>query len=343
MDLFLELTKTDTMFCFFLQVPETQSPIKSLEDVKLMFQQRFSPLSALSTLAPAQIRGSPYNLTRRLFTRGKAGSLTFSSPPNNITDRSDLSKDGNLAPSNIKGKLKSSAKHAEQMENDDTGNDFMGTETNPEEVKQGEENLASQVGPEGDDELLYEAESPDEAALVHAARAYRCTLKARSAKSLLVDLPGIGTLAVQLLHILPFDTNRKRMSVVVRHPLTGHLVVYTKGADSVIMDLSETPRGKIWTMKYDWLHGFMNSNIFYTTVLLYVPVFLGAEQTLEIYSQIREQTQKHLDAYAREGLRTLCFAKKVKHHNNKTAMYKAIMVSLFLSCTFSSHPDYLLF
>uniref|UniRef100_A0A8D3D1U9 Phospholipid-transporting ATPase n=1 Tax=Scophthalmus maximus TaxID=52904 RepID=A0A8D3D1U9_SCOMX len=127
-----------------------------------------------------------------------------------------------------------------------------------------------------DDELLYEAESPDEAALVHAARAYRCTLRGRSAESLLVDLPGIGSLAVQLLHILPFDSNRKRMSVVVRHPLTGHVVVYTKGADSVIMDLAETPKG-------------------------------NSQNKIEMY----KQTQKHLDSYAREGLRTLCIAKKV--------------------------------
>ncbi|KAM8917516.1 phospholipid-transporting ATPase VD [Spinachia spinachia] len=128
-----------------------------------------------------------------------------------------------------------------------------------------------------DDELLYEAESPDEAALVHAAHAYRCTLRGRSAEGLLVDLPGMGPLAVQLLHILPFDSNRKKMSVVVRHPLTGQVVVYTKGADSVIMD--QTPK--------------------------------GSEQTQDIYNHIREQTQNHLDSYARQGLRTLCIARKV--------------------------------
>uniref|UniRef100_A0A8C8DLZ2 Phospholipid-transporting ATPase n=1 Tax=Oryzias sinensis TaxID=183150 RepID=A0A8C8DLZ2_9TELE len=130
-------------------------------------------------------------------------------------------------------------------------------------------------GEDSEDELLYEAESPDEAALVHAARAYHCTLRARSPENLLVELPGIGSLPVRLLHVLPFDSNRKRMSVVVRHPLTGELVVYTKGADSVIMDLAERPKGR------------------------------------KLYSHIREQTQKHLDAYAREGLRTLCIAKKV--------------------------------
>uniref|UniRef100_A0AAQ6A609 Phospholipid-transporting ATPase n=1 Tax=Amphiprion ocellaris TaxID=80972 RepID=A0AAQ6A609_AMPOC len=154
----------------------------------------------------------------------------------------------------------------------------------PHEVNTGQESKREaaslkEMDSDGDthSELLYEAESPDEAALVHAAQAYCCTLRCRTAESLLVDLPGLGSLAVPLLHILPFDSNRKRMSVVVRHPLTGQVVVYTKGADSVIMDLAETPK----------------------------------EHAQEIYSHIREQTQKHLDSYAREGLRTLCIAKKV--------------------------------
>uniref|UniRef100_A0A674PR49 Phospholipid-transporting ATPase n=1 Tax=Takifugu rubripes TaxID=31033 RepID=A0A674PR49_TAKRU len=125
-----------------------------------------------------------------------------------------------------------------------------------------------------DNELLYEAESPDEAALVHAAHVYGFTLRGRSADHVLVDLPGIGSVVVQLLHILPFDSNRRRMSVVVRHPLSGQVVVYTKGADSVIMDLN-------------------------------------LSQDQEVHHHIREQTQKHLDSYARDGLRTLCIAKKV--------------------------------
>ncbi len=36
----------------------------------------------------------------------------------------------------------------------------------------------------------------------------------------------------------------------------------------------------------------------------------GAEQ-VHMYNHIREQTQRHLDSYARDGLRTLCIAKKV--------------------------------
>ncbi|XP_051941626.1 probable phospholipid-transporting ATPase VD [Hippocampus zosterae] len=144
-----------------------------------------------------------------------------------------------------------------------------------------EEDMRNERGAENDtdNELMYEAVSPDEAALVHAAKAYHCTLRGRSADSFLVDLPGIGAMTVRLLHILPFDCNRKRMSVVVRHPLTGQVVVLTKGADSAIMNLLETPK--------------------------------GGEQAQETDIHIREQTQKHVDNYAREGLRTLCIARKV--------------------------------
>ncbi|XP_008138592.2 phospholipid-transporting ATPase VD [Eptesicus fuscus] len=128
--------------------------------------------------------------------------------------------------------------------------------------------------------LCYEAESPDEAALVYAARAYQCTLQSRTPEQVMVDFAALGPLTFQLLHILPFDSVRKRMSVVVRHPLSHQVVVYTKGADSVIMELlsAAPPDG----------------------------ASLSKQQVM-----IREKTQRHLDDYAQRGLRTLCIAKKV--------------------------------
>lgn len=86
-------------------------------------------------------------------------------------------------------------------------------------------------------ELRYEAESPDEAALVYAARAYSCALVDRLPDHVSVQLPQLGRLTFELLHTLGFDSVRKRMSVVIRHPLTDEISVYTKGADSVLMDL----------------------------------------------------------------------------------------------------------
>uniref|UniRef100_A0A8C1PPC6 Phospholipid-transporting ATPase n=1 Tax=Cyprinus carpio TaxID=7962 RepID=A0A8C1PPC6_CYPCA len=128
------------------------------------------------------------------------------------------------------------------------------------------------------EELLYEAESPDEAALVQAAKAYGCTLLGRSPEQVLVVVPGTGPLSIPLLHVLPFHSARKRMSVVVRHPLTGEVVVYTKGADNVIMELAE--------------------------------------------AEVMERTQRNLDQYAREGLRTLCVAKKVLEEQEYEAWLK---------------------
>lgn len=56
-----------------------------------------------------------------------------------------------------------------------------------------------------DDELqsaaIYEAESPDELALVHAARAYDIKLVKRTPRSAIVSLPDKSTLAFEILHV----------------------------------------------------------------------------------------------------------------------------------------------
>lgn len=63
----------------------------------------------------------------------------------------------------------------------------------------------------------------------------------------------------------------------------------------------------------------------YVTVVLYVLLLCsGAEQAQEIYSHIRDQTQKHLDSYARDGLRTLCIAKKVTLQEGETKQLCAL-------------------
>ena len=68
----------------------------------------------------------------------------------------------------------------------------------------------------GDRALLYEAESPDEAALVQAAKAYGAGLKSRRA-----DLDRRPTRTV-----LPFNSESKRMSVIERDPIRREVVLY---------------------------------------------------------------------------------------------------------------------
>ncbi|KAM7389638.1 hypothetical protein PAMP_023601 [Pampus punctatissimus] len=127
------------------------------------------------------------------------------------------------------------------------------------------------------DKLRYEAESPDEAALVYAAKAYGFTLLARTHDSVTVRLPSGQDLVFEVLDTLTFDSNRKRMSVLVRHPITKEYVLYTKGADYGIMELLGTPYAESCNQK----------------------------------KKIVADTQYHLDCYAKDGLRTLCFTKKV--------------------------------
>uniref|UniRef100_A0A3P8TSC2 Phospholipid-transporting ATPase n=1 Tax=Amphiprion percula TaxID=161767 RepID=A0A3P8TSC2_AMPPE len=91
------------------------------------------------------------------------------------------------------------------------------------------------------DNLRYEAESPDEAALVYAAKAYGFILLARTPDSVTVRLPSGEDLVFKVLDTLTFDSNRKRMSVLVQHPITKEYVLYTKGADYAIMELLGTP------------------------------------------------------------------------------------------------------
>uniref|UniRef100_A0A8C3IRS0 Phospholipid-transporting ATPase n=1 Tax=Chrysemys picta bellii TaxID=8478 RepID=A0A8C3IRS0_CHRPI len=120
------------------------------------------------------------------------------------------------------------------------------------------------------DKIIYQAASPDEGALVRAAKHLRFVFTGRTPDSVIIDSLGHEE-RYELLNVLEFtrrrksQCTRKRMSVIVRTP-TGKLRLYCKGADTVIYDrLAES-------------------------------------------SKYKEITLKHLEQFATEGLRTLCFA-----------------------------------
>uniref|UniRef100_A0AAR2JAQ3 Phospholipid-transporting ATPase n=1 Tax=Pygocentrus nattereri TaxID=42514 RepID=A0AAR2JAQ3_PYGNA len=247
LDFFLALAVCNTVVVsspsqprHMVQMPVARTPLRSLEEMKALLQKLSLPRFSLS---PSQNTDSPPGLTRRL------------APPHTPTS---------TTPSPIPTHTPSPSSTPMPIHRGAWGKD--------EELA--DEDSVEEEDDDEEEELLYEAESPDEAALVQAARAYGFTLLGRSPEQLLVVLPGTGPLSVPLLHLLPFDSTRKRMSVVVRHPLTGQVVVYTKGADNVIMELTT----------------------------------LGDDSCSR---EIMERTQQHLDDYAREGLRTLCVAKRV--------------------------------
>lgn len=122
---------------------------------------------------------------------------------------------------------------------------------------------------------IFEAESPDELALVDAAHTYRCRLIHRTPNEVTIDVLDKGKQTFEILNTLPFDSTRKRMSVIIRHPHTKEIILYCKGADTSIMPYL-------------------------------VPVEDDSEQKM-----ILEKTHQYLLTYARDGLRVLVMGKRV--------------------------------
>ncbi|EJD73724.1 transbilayer amphipath transporter protein 2 [Loa loa] len=116
--------------------------------------------------------------------------------------------------------------------------------------------------------LEYQAQSPDEAALTSAARNFGYVFKSRTAQTITLEVAGSEEV-YDLLAILDFNNIRKRMSVIVRNP-SGELILYCKGADTIILD-----------------------RISHDTAPL-----------------LKSATIQHLDKFAADGFRTLCLAYK---------------------------------
>ncbi|KAJ7424453.1 phospholipid-transporting ATPase FetA-like protein [Pitangus sulphuratus] len=83
--------------------------------------------------------------------------------------------------------------------------------------------------------LVYQAQSPDEGALVTAARNFGFVFRARTPETITVVEMG-ETKVYKLLAILDFNNVRKRMSVIVQSP-EGDLTLYCKGADTILYEL----------------------------------------------------------------------------------------------------------
>lgn len=116
----------------------------------------------------------------------------------------------------------------------------------------------------------------DERALVDGARKFNYVFDMRTPSY--VEIVALGeTLRYEILNVIEFTSARKRMSVIVKTP-EGKIKIFCKGADSVI---------------YERL---MSTSL------------EPSERDLEHADDFRETTLEHLEAFASDGLRTLCFA-----------------------------------
>ncbi|KAL8177655.1 UNVERIFIED_CONTAM: Phospholipid-transporting ATPase IK, partial [Gekko kuhli] len=101
---------------------------------------------------------------------------------------------------------------------------------------------------EKESQLIYQAASPDEEALVTAARNMGYVFLSRTQDTITISELGQER-TYKVLALLDFNSVRKRMSVLVRDP-EGCIKLYTKGADTVILERLHSDRSsEAYTVK----------------------------------------------------------------------------------------------
>ncbi len=83
------------------------------------------------------------------------------------------------------------------------------------------------------DDAQMQAESPDEAALVVAAKAFGFFFYKRTNTTVSVrehTVRGMEDVEYEVLNVLEFNSTRKRMSVIIKHKSQEKIIIFTKAS-----------------------------------------------------------------------------------------------------------------
>uniref|UniRef100_A0A8C1AXW0 Phospholipid-transporting ATPase n=2 Tax=Cyprinus carpio TaxID=7962 RepID=A0A8C1AXW0_CYPCA len=108
-------------------------------------------------------------------------------------------------------------------------------------------------------ELFYQAQSPDEGALVTAARNFGFVFRSRTPETISLVEMGVPT-TYELLAVLDFNNVRKRMSVIVRSP-EGKLTLFCKGADTIIYERLHPSSSKLMEVTTEHLNEYAGEGL----------------------------------------------------------------------------------
>ncbi|GBC10641.1 hypothetical protein RclHR1_00980018 [Rhizophagus clarus] len=158
-------------------------------------------------------------------------------------------------------------------------------------------------------EIFYQSASPDEFAIVTAAKelGYIVSNRSMGVVSLRVFNNGSDGLKVpnednvsyedyKILNVIEFSSKRKRMSIIYRLP-DGRICLLCKGADTVILDRLRHPQTKMMTDKRFFIEN-TNQN--------HVKDLFSIRDDKWLYSR----TIQHIQEFSTEGLRTLLYGHK---------------------------------
>uniref|UniRef100_A0A8K9V7I2 Phospholipid-transporting ATPase n=1 Tax=Oncorhynchus mykiss TaxID=8022 RepID=A0A8K9V7I2_ONCMY len=138
-------------------------------------------------------------------------------------------------------------------------------------------------------ELMYKAQSPDEGALVTAARNFGFVFRSRTPGTVTVTELG-RPVTYTLLAILDFNNIRKRMSVIVRNP-EGRIRLYCKGADTLLFERLHSSNNHLMNITTDHLNEYAGDGL-RTLALAYRDL---SEEQWEEWSERHRQADRATD------------------------------------------------
>lgn len=160
-----------------------------------------------------------------------------------------------------------------------------------------------------DGELAFQASSPDELALVKAAQELGFLAIERSAQAITIETPEGQRQTYEILHVLEFNSDRKRMSIIVRCP-DGNIWLICKGADTVLAPrIRAAAASSTGSLERAGLEQFGETAPSGADQL--PTKFEGLEsEAISDEAEVRRRCFMALDDYARQGLRTLLFCQR---------------------------------
>ncbi|XP_036394811.1 phospholipid-transporting ATPase ID isoform X1 [Megalops cyprinoides] len=138
-------------------------------------------------------------------------------------------------------------------------------------------------------ELVYKAQSPDEGALVTAARNFGFVFRSRTPSTVTVQELG-RPVTYTLLAILDFNNIRKRMSVIVRNP-EGKIRLYCKGADTLLFERLHPCNQDLMNVTSDHLNEYAGDGL-RTLALAYRDL---SEQQWEDWAELLRSAERATD------------------------------------------------
>uniref|UniRef100_A0A3B4A170 Phospholipid-transporting ATPase n=1 Tax=Periophthalmus magnuspinnatus TaxID=409849 RepID=A0A3B4A170_9GOBI len=138
-------------------------------------------------------------------------------------------------------------------------------------------------------ELVYKAQSPDEGALVTAARNFGFVFRSRTPGTISTTEMG-RPVTYALLAILDFNNIRKRMSVIVRNP-EGRIRLYCKGADTMLLERLHPSNQDLMNVTSDHLNEYAADGL-RTLALAYRDL---SEEQWETWSERQRSAERASD------------------------------------------------